>query len=147
MAVYILAIKNLRDSASWMARADLSLLHSATEAIERRYKLDGQDPGFYYMLKILQQFATIRESGNAQSTSLQSTQHAIDQPATDHTPSYDPMSEWNSLFPRLFLGDMAQDDAGRYQDEMFGLMDIPQLTEEEIMNLALPHDLGCSGHD
>ncbi|KAG8628592.1 hypothetical protein KVT40_004465 [Elsinoe batatas] len=135
MAIYILAIKNLRDPGSWMARSDLSLLHSATEAVEGRYKVDGQDPGLYFMLKLLQQFATARESA------------PVTQPATgfshatvlsaDGQSLLDPTQEWNSLFPRLFLGDLPLEHNDTHQDDIFGLMDIPQLMEEEIMSFSI----------
>ncbi|KAF4549101.1 Fungal specific transcription factor domain-containing protein 1 [Elsinoe fawcettii] len=138
MAVYILAIKNLRDPGSWMARSDLSLLHSATEAIETRYRLDGQDPGFYFMLKLLQQFATARESGSLQNNAmLPMIEQAEPATALNESAMYDPSQDWNSLFPRLFLGDIPVENNDVYQDDIFGMMDIPQLTEEEILSFTI----------
>ncbi|KAI4725835.1 hypothetical protein E4T49_06421 [Aureobasidium sp. EXF-10728] len=148
MAIYVLSINTLKNAASWSARSDVGLIYSAAEAVEQRYTADGQDPGFYTLLKTLKQFAsrdTLSPKGLTSSrapTRRASPQisHSRFTPqpgSTDHNhqlnPTQDPnlSGEWDLLFPRLYVGDFALDAEALEGMDIEHLMGIPHLSFDE----------------
>lgn len=153
MAIYVLSISTLKNATSWSARSDLGLIYSAAEAVEQRYTADGQDPGFYTLLKTLKQFAsrdTLSPNGLSISraptrrTSPQANQsqlaHQLASSGQNQVPGATHLSfeqdpnlsdEWDLLFPRLYVGDFAL-DAGTFEGmDIEHLMGIPHLSFDE----------------
>ncbi|KAI4735177.1 hypothetical protein E4T50_14304 [Aureobasidium sp. EXF-12298] len=153
MAIYVLSISTLKNATSWSARSDLGLIYSAAEAVEQRYTADGQDPGFYTLLKTLKQFAsrdTLSPNGLASSraptrrTSPQANQshialpggsasrdHDLGAPHLGHEQDPNLSDEWNLLFPRLYVGDFALDTGAFEGMDIEHLMGIPHLSFDE----------------
>jgi hypothetical protein len=153
MAIYVLSINTLKNSTSWSARSDVGLIYAAAEAVEQRYTADGQDPGFYTLLKTLKQFAsrdTLSPRGLTSSKApTRRTSPQINQsqfttrpdPVTDDRDSdgiqlthmQDPnlSDEWDMLFPRLYVGDLALDAEALEGMDIEHLMGIPHLSFDE----------------
>ncbi|KAG9529340.1 hypothetical protein KCU93_g3511, partial [Aureobasidium melanogenum] len=153
MAIYVLSISTLKNATSWSARSDLGLIHSAAEAVEQRYTADGQDPGFYTLLKTLKQFAsrdTLSPNGltnsraptrrtsphaNQSHIALQggsaSRDHDLGAPHLGHEQDPNLSDEWNLLFPRLYVGDFALDTGAFEGMDIEHLMGIPHLSFDE----------------
>ncbi|KAK6000539.1 hypothetical protein QM012_003785 [Aureobasidium pullulans] len=153
MAIYVLSISTLKNATSWSARSDLGLIYSAAEAVEQRYTADGQDPGFYTLLKTLKQFAsrdTLSPNGLTGSRaptrrpSPQANQplfhpqtgpsiYGHDHGAANVPHVQDPglSDEWDLLFPRLYVGDFAWDAEAFEGMDIEHLMGIPHLSFDE----------------
>ncbi|CAD0088208.1 unnamed protein product [Aureobasidium mustum] len=153
MAIYVLSINTLKNATSWFARSDLGLIYSAAEAVEQRYTADGQNPGFYTLLKTLKQFAsrdtlsshgitnlrgpTRRASPQTNQTQLDpelgSTGHDCNPSTTHLTHMQDSnlSDEWDTLFPRLYVGDFAFDAEAFEGMDIEHLMGIPHLSFDE----------------
>lgn len=153
MAIYVLSISTLKNATSWSARSDLGLIYSAAEAVEQRYTADGQDPGFYTLLKTLKQFAsrdtlspnglttsrapTRRTSPQASQSQLAPQLASLGQNqvpgATNLSFEQDPnlADEWDLLFPRLYVGDFALDAETFEGMDIEHLMGIPHLSFDE----------------
>ncbi|KAG9602981.1 hypothetical protein KCV01_g7021, partial [Aureobasidium melanogenum] len=153
MAIYVLSISTLKNTTSWSARSDLGLIYSAAEAVEQRYTTDGQDPGFYTLLKTLKQFAsrdTLSPNGLTSSraptrrTSPQANQsqfapqvgsashdHNLSAPHLSHEQDPNLSDEWDLLFPRLYVGDFALGTAAFEGMDIEHLMGIPHLSFDE----------------
>ncbi|KEQ75223.1 hypothetical protein M436DRAFT_41996 [Aureobasidium namibiae CBS 147.97] len=150
MAIYVLSINTLKNSTSWSARSDVGLIYSAAEAVEQQYTADGQDPGFYTLLKTLKQFAsrdtlspkrlassrvpTRRTSPQPQSNPRSgSVNHDQDPNAVQMDHAQDPnlSDEWGMLFPRLYVGDLALDAEALEGMDIEYLMGIPHLSFDE----------------
>lgn len=153
MAIYVLSIVALKNPTSWSTRSDVGLIYSAAEAVEQRYTADGQDPGFYTLLKSLKQFAsqntlspkgiTASRASTRRTTPLPSNSQYTPQPSSDNqnggtastqlNQAYDPnlSDEWDMLFPRLYVGDFALDAGGFEGVDIEHLMGIPQLSFDD----------------
>ncbi|KAG9704171.1 hypothetical protein KCU86_g6595, partial [Aureobasidium melanogenum] len=153
MAIYLLSISTLKNATSWSARSDLGLIYSAAEAVEQRYTADGQDPGFYTLLKTLKQFAsrdTLSPNGLTSSrvptrrTSPQVNQshlapqggsashdHDLGAPHLGHEQDPNLSDEWDLLFPRLYVGDFALGTEAFEGMDIEHLMGIPHLSFDE----------------
>ncbi|KAH0321897.1 hypothetical protein KCU71_g3700, partial [Aureobasidium melanogenum] len=153
MAIYVLSISTLKNATSWSARSDLGLIHSAAEAVEQRYTADGQDPGFYTLLKTLKQFAsrdtlspnsltnsrapTRRTSPHANQSHIAlqggsvSRDHDLGAPHLGHEQDSNLSDEWDLLFPRLYVGDFALDTGAFEGMNIEHLMGIPHLSFDE----------------
>ncbi|THV98412.1 hypothetical protein D6D25_08996 [Aureobasidium pullulans] len=143
----------LKNPTSWSTRSDVGLIYSAAEAVEQRYTADGQDPGFYTLLKSLKQFAsqntlspkgiTASRAPTRRTTPLPSNSQYTPQPSSDNqnggtastqlNQAYDPnlSDEWDMLFPRLYVGDFALDAGGFEGVDIEHLMGIPQLSFDD----------------
>jgi len=162
LAIYILAIHTLRNPTAWKARIDLNTLQAAAEAAEQRYRDEGQDHRFYGMLSVLKQFASqerlapLARSASASVSTSNTTQPSRTEPHTQSswTPTAIPAQSqddpanvfegWQALFPHLYLGDHTVLDAGQHaisDAEMYDLMGIPQLSDEDLMGFHLPDNL------
>ena len=153
LAIYILAIHTLRNPTAWKARIDLNTLQAAAEAAEQRYRDEGQDHRFYGMLSVLKQFASqerlapLTRSASA-TTQTSRTEASITSPwpqTASMTQNQEDLSNvfegWQVLFPHLYLGDNTIVDAGQHalsDADMYDLMGIPQLSDEELMGFHLP---------
>ncbi|KAG9514285.1 hypothetical protein KCV07_g8210, partial [Aureobasidium melanogenum] len=153
MAIYVLSISTLKNATSWSARSDLGLIHSAAEAVEQRYTADGQDPGFYTLLKTLKQFAsrdTLSPNGltSSRAPSRRTSPHAnqshialpggsasrdhdLGAPHLGHEQDPNLSDEWDLLFPRLYVGDFALDTGAFEGMDIEHLMGIPHLSFDE----------------
>lgn len=150
MAIYVLSINTLKNPTSWSARSDVGLIYSAAEAVEQQYTADGQDPGFYRLLKTLKEFAsrdtlspkhltssrvpTRRISPQPQFTSqpepVNHDQHANTM-QMNHVHNPNLADEWDMLFPRLYVGDLALDAEALEGMDIEHLMGIPHLSFDE----------------
>ena len=150
LAIYILAIHTLRNPTASKARIDLNTLQAAAEAAEQRYREEGQDHRFYGMLSVLKQFASQERLAPLTRSAPATTQTPRTEPqlqTVSMTQNQDDSSNvfegWQALFPHLYLGDNTIGDAGQHafsDADMYDLMGIPQLSDEELMGFHLPGD-------
>jgi hypothetical protein len=151
MAIYVLSINTLKNSTSWSARSDLGLIYAAAEAVEQGYTADGQDSGFYTLLKTLKQFAsrdTLPPKGlttsraptrrtsphvNQSQFTTRSVNHDQDHEGIheNHMQDSNLSDEWDMLFPRLYVGDLAFDAEALEGMDIEHLMGIPHLSFDE----------------
>ncbi|KAI5208091.1 hypothetical protein E4T38_03135 [Aureobasidium subglaciale] len=153
MAIYVLSINTLKNPTSWSARSDVGLIYSAAEAVEQVYTADGQDPAFYTLLKTLKQLAsqdTLSPKGLTNSraptrrTSPQTNQsrtgpssesinrgYEMNGVQLNHMLDHNLSDEWDTLFPRLYVGDFALDAEAFEGMDIEHLMGIPHLAFDE----------------
>ncbi|CAD0108454.1 unnamed protein product [Aureobasidium uvarum] len=153
MAIYVLSINTLKNATSWSARSDVGLIYSAAEAVEQRYTADGQDPGFYTLLKTLKQFASrdtlsprgltnsraptrrtspeINDSGFTPQSASADHNHDQSTMQLNHVQDPNLSDEWDLLFPRLYVGDFALGAEALEGMDIEHLMGIPHLSFDE----------------